>query len=175
MRISWFLLGLRNLSLTARWVHLRVDATGGGLKERPLAQLRRRPAAGQPAALRALFTSCVLFAGGLTAALAQAPVTGIVEVVAADEFGLVTSGGAGEVLKSLPGIAADLGGRGEPYTISMNGVPSGNVPITVGGFNLAQSGSTAREVGLHQITIDTFSCIEVTAIVPVNPRFGFCR
>ncbi len=84
-----------------------------------------------------------------------------VNVVAADEFGTVTSGGAGEVLKSLPGIAADLGGRGEPHTMSLNGVPSGNVPITIAGFNLAQSGSTARQVGLHQITIDTFSRIEV--------------
>ena len=85
----------------------------------------------------------------------------VVNVVAADEFGTVTSGGAGEVLKSLPGIAADLGGRGEPHTMSLNGVPSGNVPVTIAGFNLAQSGSTARQVGMHQITIDTFSRIEV--------------
>ncbi len=85
----------------------------------------------------------------------------IVNVVTADEFGAVTSGGAGEVLKSLPGMAADLGGRGEPHTFSMNGVPSANLPITIAGFNLAQSGSTARQVGLHQITIDTFSRIEV--------------
>ncbi len=86
----------------------------------------------------------------------------IMNVVAADEFGTVISGGAGEVLKSLPGIAPNLGGRGEPHTMSINGVPSNNVPVTIGGFSLAQSGTTSREVGLHQISIATFSRIEVS-------------
>jgi len=85
----------------------------------------------------------------------------VMNVVAADEFGTVISGGAGEVLKSLPGIAPNLGGRGEPHTMSINGVPSNNVPVTIGGFSLAQSGTTSREVGLHQISIATFSRIEV--------------
>ncbi len=83
-------------------------------------------------------------------------------VVAADEFGGAAESKVGEILKSMPGIAMDLGGGGEPYQVSLDGVPSAYVPVTVGGFNLATSGTgTVRTVGLHQFAINSISRIEV--------------
>ena len=52
-------------------------------------------------------------------------------VVAADEFGLVANGNAGEVLKSVPGLTLSLGSQSEMYQVSMNGVPPNNVPMTM--------------------------------------------
>lgn len=96
------------------------------------------------------------------------------DVVAADEFGLVTSGGAGEILKSLPGIAAESGGRGDPFAISLNGVPNNYVPVSVGGFSLAFSTTGAnRSVSFHQVTTDAFSRIEVSHTpTPETPGSG---
>ena len=85
-----------------------------------------------------------------------------INVVAADEFGGAAESKVGEILKSMPGIAMDLGGGGEPYRVSLDGVPSANVPVTVGGFSLASSlDGTSRAVGLHQFAINTISRIEV--------------
>jgi len=83
-------------------------------------------------------------------------------VVAAEEFGGAAESKIGEVLKSLPGVSMTLGGGGEPFQVSLDGVPSENVPVTVGGFALASSGTgTVRSIGLHQIAINTISRIEV--------------
>ncbi len=83
-------------------------------------------------------------------------------VISADEFGGAAESKVGEVLKSLPGIAMTLGGGGEPYMVSLDGVPTDNVPVTVGGFNLATSlAGTTRGVGLHQQAINTISRIEI--------------
>jgi TonB-dependent receptor len=83
-------------------------------------------------------------------------------VIAADEFGGAAESKVGEVLKSLPGISMTLGGGGEPYQVSLDGVPAENVPVTVGGFDLASSGAgTGRATGLHQTAINTISRIEV--------------
>lgn len=83
-------------------------------------------------------------------------------VVAADEFGGAAESKVGEILKSMPGVAMDLGGGGEPFRVSLDGVPAGNVPVTVGGFSLATSlDGTGRAVGLHQFAINTISRIEV--------------
>ena len=84
-------------------------------------------------------------------------------VVAADEFGAVASGNVGEILKSVPGVTVGLGGLGAPFTISLNGVPPNNVPVTIGGFNLANAASgTQRTVGVHQISINNMARIEVS-------------
>ncbi len=86
----------------------------------------------------------------------------MMNVIAADEFGGAAESKVGEVLKSLPGISMELGGGGEPYQVSMDGVPANNVPVTVGGFNLPSSNAgTARTISLHQIAINTISRIEV--------------
>lgn len=85
-----------------------------------------------------------------------------VNVVAANEFGGAAESKVGEILKSMPGVAMDLGGGGEPFRVSLDGVPADNVPVTVGGFNLASSlAGTGRAVGLHQFAINSISRIEV--------------
>lgn len=86
----------------------------------------------------------------------------VISVVAADEFGPVTDGNVGEVMKTIPGVTVGLGGGGEPFTVSLNGVPSNNVPITMGGFNLAKaSANTSRTVGLENVAINNLSRVEV--------------
>jgi iron complex outermembrane recepter protein len=86
----------------------------------------------------------------------------IVNVVAADEFGHVAEGNVGEFLKFLPGMSIDYVG-GDARTISMGGVPSNNVPVSVGGFNLASAASsgTSRTVELEQVSINNIARIEV--------------
>ena len=85
----------------------------------------------------------------------------IMTVVAADEFGTVVDGTPGEVLKFLPGITMDYS-AGEARTVSINGVPSANVPITVGGFDLASaaSGGTSRVTNLDQFSVNSIARIE---------------
>ncbi len=86
----------------------------------------------------------------------------IMNVVAADEFGTVVDGTPGEVMKFLPGITMDYS-AGEARTISMNGVPASNVPITVGGFDLASAAGngTGRVTNLDQFSVNSISRIEV--------------
>jgi iron complex outermembrane recepter protein len=86
----------------------------------------------------------------------------IVSVVSADEFGAVVEGNAGDFLKFLPGITVDTGG-GDMRTISMNGVPANNVPITVGGFSLASAASsgTSRQIELEQTSVNNVARFEV--------------
>jgi TonB-dependent receptor len=86
----------------------------------------------------------------------------IVNVVSADEFGAVVEGNVGDFLKFLPGVNVDTGG-GDMRTISMNGVPSNNVPVMVGGFSLAsaQSSGTSRSVELEQTSVNNIARFEV--------------
>ncbi|MBI5688541.1 MAG: TonB-dependent receptor [Verrucomicrobia bacterium] len=86
----------------------------------------------------------------------------IINVVAADEFGTVVDGTPGEVMKFLPGITMDYS-AGEARTVSMNGVPATNVPITVGGFDLASAAGngTSRVTNLDQFSVNSISRIEV--------------
>jgi TonB-dependent receptor len=83
-------------------------------------------------------------------------------VVAADEFGGAAESKVGEVLKSIPGVSTSLGDGGEPYQISLDGVPAAYVPVTVGGFTLASSSQgTLRNTFLNQFATNTISRIEV--------------
>jgi TonB-dependent receptor len=83
-------------------------------------------------------------------------------VIAADEFGPVANGNAGELLKSVPGITLSLGSQGEMYQVAMNGVPPNNVPVTVGGFDLGNpAGGTTRGAGLHLLSLNNAARIEV--------------
>ncbi len=86
----------------------------------------------------------------------------IKSVVSADEFGTVVEGNVGDFLKFLPGITIDTGG-GDARTISMNGVPSNYVPVTIGGFALAsaQSSGTGRTVELEQVSVNNIARFEV--------------
>ena len=59
-------------------------------------------------------------------------------VVSTDEFGAVAEGNIGEFLKFLPGVSVDYVG-GNARSISINGVPPDNVPVTLGGLSMASS------------------------------------
>jgi len=83
-------------------------------------------------------------------------------VIAADEFGPVANGNAGELLKSVPGITLTLGSQGEMYQVTMNGVPPNNVPVTVGGFDIGNpAAGTQRGAGLHLLSLNNTARIEV--------------
>ena len=100
-------------------------------------------------------------AGAAIAINTQRFAPNFVNVIAADEFGPMATGNVGEVLKSMPGITLTQGGMGEPNTISIAGVPSNNVPVTLNGFNFAQAGgSTTRTIGIHQVSLNNISRIE---------------
>ena len=95
----------------------------------------------------------------------------IVNVVSADEFGVVPDGNIGEFLKMLPGITMSYRG-GDPREISMNGVPSDYVPVTIGGFSLATSetSGTGRNVELNAVSINNVARIEaVYSPTPESP------
>jgi iron complex outermembrane recepter protein len=86
----------------------------------------------------------------------------IVNVVSADEFGTIADGSIGEFMKFLPGITSDYTG-GDARRFSINGVPAENVPISMGGFDMASAAGagTGRQVELDQVSINSISRIEV--------------
>lgn len=84
-------------------------------------------------------------------------------VIAADEFGPMADGNVGELLKTVPGVALDYVG-GAAMNISLNGVPSNYVPVTMNGFPLASttaSAPTGRDVELINVATNNLSRIEV--------------
>ncbi|MSU50702.1 MAG: TonB-dependent receptor [Opitutus sp.] len=86
----------------------------------------------------------------------------IVNVVSADEFGTIADGSIGEFMKFLPGITSDYTG-GDARRFSINGAPPDNVPISMGGFDMASAAGagTRRNVELDQVSINNISRIEV--------------
>jgi len=86
----------------------------------------------------------------------------IKNVISADEFGGVAEGNAAEVLKFMPGVTVENSG-GNMRFISINGVSSDNVPVTVDGFSLASSaGGTARAVQVDMVSNNSLSRIEIS-------------
>ena len=87
----------------------------------------------------------------------------IKNVFSSDEFGGVAEGNVAEVLKFLPGVTVDTSG-GNMRFISINGVSSDNVPVTIDGFNLASAAgtSTNRAVQVDMVSINNLSRVEVT-------------
>ncbi len=87
----------------------------------------------------------------------------IKNVVSTDEFGNVAEGNVAEFLKFLPGVTIDYTG-GNARDISLNGVPSDYVPVTVDGFGVAAAanGGTNRAVQSDMISINNLSRIEVS-------------
>jgi TonB-dependent receptor len=86
----------------------------------------------------------------------------IVNVVSADEFGTIADGSIGEFMKFLPGITSDYTG-GDARRFSINGAPADNVPISMGGFDMASAAGagTRRNVELDQVSINNISRIEI--------------
>jgi iron complex outermembrane receptor protein len=92
-------------------------------------------------------------------------------VVSSDEFGQVAEANAAEMIKYLPGVAIDYGG-GNARNVMINGAPSGNVPVTVGGFDLASAGTggMGRAVALDMVSINNVSRVEVVlSATPDSP------
>jgi iron complex outermembrane receptor protein len=90
----------------------------------------------------------------------------IKSVVSTDEFGDIAEGNVAEFVKFMPGVNIDYAG-GNARDISLNGVPSIYVPVTLDGFGLASAvgggaGGTSRGVGLDQVSINNLSRIEVS-------------
>ena len=132
----------------------------------------RRGRAGEVVKLESVVTSASREMDGAAIAInEQRFAANIVNVVSADEFGVVPDGNIGEFLKMLPGITMDYRG-GDPREISMNGVPSSYVPVTIGGFSLATSetSGTGRNVELNAVSINNVSRIEaVYSPTPESP------
>ena len=86
----------------------------------------------------------------------------IVNVVSADEFGTIADGSIGEFMKFLPGITSDYTG-GDARRFSISGVPAGNVPISMDGFDMASAtgAGTGRQIELDQVSINSVSRIEI--------------
>ncbi len=86
----------------------------------------------------------------------------IMQVVSADEFGTIPDGSIGEFMKFLPGMTSDYTG-GDARRISINGAPADNVPISVGGFEMASAAGagTRRAVELDQMSINNIARVEI--------------
>ncbi|MDO8540077.1 MAG: carboxypeptidase regulatory-like domain-containing protein [Opitutaceae bacterium] len=84
-------------------------------------------------------------------------------VVSTDEFGSIAETNIGEFLKFMPGLTIDYN-AGNAREVSIAGVPTGNVPITIDGFNVASTGSgaTGRAVALDFLGINNASRVEVS-------------
>jgi len=86
----------------------------------------------------------------------------IKSVVSTEQFGNVAEGNTAEFLKFLPGITISYTG-GNARGVSIDGVPSDYVPVTIDGFNLASAdgGKTNRTVMSDMVSINNLSRIEV--------------
>lgn len=89
--------------------------------------------------------------------------TNLINVVSTDEYGTIPDGSVGEFLKYIPGVNIDYTG-GVANTISLDGAPAANVPVTFNGFNLATTASgdpSVRQNELLQVSINNISRVEI--------------
>jgi iron complex outermembrane recepter protein len=87
----------------------------------------------------------------------------IKNVVSTDDFGSTSESNVGEFLKFMPGLTVAFN-YSNPREVSIAGVPSDNVPITMDGFNVASTGSggTGRAVALDFLGLNNASRVEVS-------------
>jgi TonB-dependent receptor len=86
-----------------------------------------------------------------------------INVVSTDEYGTIPDGSVGEFLKYVPGVNIDYTG-GVANTISLDGAPAANVPVTFNGFNLATTASgdpSVRQNELLQVSINNIARVEI--------------
>ncbi len=86
------------------------------------------------------------------------------QVVSTDEYGNIAEGNIAEFLKFVPGITVGYTG-GNAREISINGTPSANVPISVGGFGFASASvdtSASRAVQVDMLSLNALARIEVS-------------
>ncbi len=82
-------------------------------------------------------------------------------VVSTDEFGAVAEGNVAEFLRYLPGLTVDLSG-GDARTVSIDGAPAENTPVTLGGLSLSSPTGTGRAVEVGFFNLNNISRIEVS-------------
>lgn len=82
-------------------------------------------------------------------------------VVSTDEFGAVAEGNVAEFLRYLPGLTIDLSG-GDARTVSIDGAPAENTPITLAGLSLPASNATGRQVEAGMFNLNNVARIEVS-------------
>ena len=161
-RLKAFFTGLR-----PQTVDLVVAAGGVAQRNIELAGVSARPGpvhGGEPIQLEQFVIGASREMDGAAIAInEQRFAANIRNVVSTEEFGHVAEGNVGEFLKFLPGVTVEYGG-GYARGISINGVPSANVPITIDGFNLASTGgdnNTGRSVQVDMASINNIARMEV--------------
>ncbi len=82
-------------------------------------------------------------------------------VVSTDEFGAVAEGNVAEFLRYLPGLTVDLSG-GDARTVSIDGAPADNTPVTLNGLSLSSPTGTGRAVEVGFFNLNNISRIEVS-------------
>jgi TonB-dependent receptor len=129
-----------------------------------LAGLQDRPAApGAPVQLDTFVVSTSKEMEGAAIAInEQRFAPNLKNVHSTDEFGGVDDGNVAEFLKNFAGVSIGYSG-GNAREISIDGVPATNVPVAIGGFNLASAGQavTSRTVALDMVSINNMSRVEV--------------
>ena len=100
-------------------------------------------------------------AGAAIAINEQRFASNIKNVVSTDEFGAVAEGNVAEFLKFMPGVTIDLSG-GDGRTISLEGAPAANTPITLGGIGLPSPTGTGRAIEVGFFNLNNISRIEVS-------------
>ncbi len=88
-------------------------------------------------------------------------------VASTDEFGGISEGSVGEFLKLLPGINLEYGG-GNARFVSINGVPTDNVPVTIDGFDMANAGGFTGDGNNRAVELDTVALNNLARIEVVN-------
>ena len=99
-------------------------------------------------------------AGAAVAINEQRFAPNVKNVVSTDEFGAVAEGNVAEFLRYLPGITVDLSG-GDARTVSIDGAPAANTPVTLAGLNLASPTGVGRAVEVGFFNLNNISRIEV--------------
>jgi hypothetical protein len=84
-------------------------------------------------------------------------------VISADEFGMVAEGNAAEFLKFLPGVTIEYAG-GDARGVSLNGVGSSYVPVSIGGFDLANlpASGNNRNLDFNGVSLNNVARVEIT-------------
>ncbi|MBP8256949.1 MAG: TonB-dependent receptor [Opitutaceae bacterium] len=85
----------------------------------------------------------------------------IKQVVSTDEFGAIAEGNVGEFLRFLPGLLIDYNGV-DARSVSIDGAPEQNTPVTLAGVNLPASNRTGRQVEVAMFNLNNISRIEVS-------------
>lgn len=88
----------------------------------------------------------------------------IKHVLSTDEFGLVPGGSGADFLKFVPGLEIGTSDENGSSSISINGVPANNVPVTMDGFSLATAGNavTGRSADVDLVSINNAARIEIS-------------